>query len=71
MEKTKHFWSVVYYLGDRTIPFSVNFKTRKEARRFKKNLKSAPLSSTVRDVSMRQAYMSVLGGFVVSPIKEY
>lgn len=71
MEKTKYFWSVVYYVGDNTFPFSDNFKTRKEARLFKKNLKGAHPSAAIQDVSIRQAYMSVLGGFVVSPIKEY
>ena len=69
MEKIKYFWTVVYYVGDNPVPFSENFKTRKEARRFKKALKVVPMP--VNMVSLRQSHMSVLGGFVVSPIKEY
>lgn len=65
----KKYWTVVYYLSNDKVPVTDHFATRKEARRFKKALKLAP--KAYKEVSMRQSHMSALGGFVVSPIKEY
>lgn len=65
----KNYWTVVYYLSNYKTPITEHFTTRKDARRFKKALKMPP--KLYKEVSIRRSYMSPLGGFVISPIKEY
>lgn len=66
----KKYWTVVYYIyQDLSVPTTEHFTTRKEARRFKKALKMAP--KIYSKISLHKSFTSPLGGFVVSPIKEY
>ncbi|QEG08162.1 hypothetical protein PQC58_gp066 [Escherichia phage Paul] len=64
------YWTVMYCIyQDHSIPVTEHFATRKDARRFKKALKMAP--KIYSKISLHKSFTSPLGGFVVSPIKEY